>query len=746
MASIRSLISTRRFAELALAGTLFVVAGTLLHGERVDACAGFEPLIEDVTTFDPGVLGEDESALGYDPFVSGFGGGCGNCLTNAMLEDWAGYLKDAVKPADWSKLLLEAKPGELAAIAKRLAGASGTSPATFRDSSLWSAKGAGLDRLRAAVAVVELARKLEAFTSLEAYDEAQGKTVASPPTPKDLIAQAKAAMKATKDKFIAQRYAFLAVRGLFYAGDHAGLVGFVDGNRATLDGPSKDLAWRTRYYLAGSLIRTNARPRADVELARIHASYPPLAGLAAADFKPKGDGEWHAALKLAATPRERAEMWRLVGLSQDGLVATQEILKLDPKSNLVGLLLVRELARVESRGGSAAWEEAPSATDVAAQQKAYARLEQLAVAIADRPGSDRPWIANLVAGHVAAKRGDVATARTRLTRAVAQRPGDLRVASQAKASLAVGIVVSWRIDPQHEDELATAVGQLDPKFARLASVNHEIRTTLAKAYAKAGRIVDAEYLAAGTADETRAPNAKSPWESATFIQQMIARTARQSTPFERFVLAGGTFKREDLERELAMRYVREGKFVDAAKLFQIAHPTSARLGTDPFVIHIRDCHDCDHARYAHAAWTHASFTAKLVELERSARGGGETAAQSALLLGNALYNITHHGNARVVFEATHQATEDTAPAEYWYKRAYELTTKRELKAKAAYLAAKAELGALITKQQQAQPGDPDVDLVPVRWFKVLKGYKTTAYYREVLRECGTFATWSALNP
>jgi hypothetical protein len=225
---------------------------------------------------------------------------------------------------------------------------------------------------------------------------------------------------------------------------------------------------------------------------------------------------------------------------------------------------------------------------------------------------------------------------------------------------------------------------------------------------------------------------------------MIAQTARRSTPFEKFLLAG-SYERPGLEQELALRYLVDGDFAAAAQTFKTTGASSSKLGTDPFASRIVDCHACDHQRYASAPWTHASFAARLAELERTAKGTGEAAAEASLALGNALYNITHYGNARVVLADTHQATRDTRAAERWYKRAYDLSKNRELRAKAAYLAAKAELGQLITA---AEAANTNINALPIpkTWFPIVKSLAGTKYYREVLRECGHFASWARWSP
>jgi len=738
----RSIKSSARFARGALALAFVLAAGAGLRDDLADACGYSAPTIEELTTFDPAVMGDPTwDGLYYDPFTAGFGGPCAECMTRAMLADWRGYLKDAVAEADWQKVLISASQADLAALAGALAG-KGRPPAGYERSSLWKSPGTR-DRLAAAIAVVSLARRVEPHASFEAYDASGNPRTATPP-PDALLAEALAGLKASaKDPFLAQRYAFLALRVLFYKRDWAGAIAFFERGARALAGPSADLPWRARYYLAGAFAHAKKRARANLELARVHASYPPLAGAAAQDFQPMEDADWRETLKLARDAREKAQLWRLVGVKQDGVVATREIVKLDPRSPLIALLLVRELARAESKGSTAFG--APTAAELAAQRKAYQAIEQLAAAQASTPGADRPWLMELVAAHAAARRGDVAAARPRLGRATAARPGDARVAAQAKATLALALAIDGKLNAASEQELARLITELPPAFGRLPAVKGEVRGSLALAYARAGRFVEAELLRPGVVNDPalRRPG-KPAWEDPAFIKQMIAQAGKRATPFERFLLDGGD-PRPAFERELALRYLLDGDFAAAAQTFKTTKATSDKLGTDPFVIHIVDCHDCDHQRYASAPWTHGSLAARLAELDKTAQGTGDAAAEASLAIGNALYNITYYGNARVVLAESHFATTDTRDAEKWYKRAYDLAKSRELKAKAAYLASKAELGRLINAAGGPTNG-PMTLPVPRTWFPAVKKLSDTKYYREVLRECGHFAAWARARP
>ena len=729
MAPTASTKPSRRLAStIALATTAIVTGNVAVHDQRADACGWSGPLIEDLTTFDPAVADERGGpGLQYDPFVAGFGGPCDDCARTAMAADWGAYFGGAITAADWDKVLLTASAKELAALRAAVAGGGQAPRGLEATATAVAGRTSMREQVVRAIDYVTLARATEAYASFEAAAPSAAEV-------KRLKALAtvgeKAAAKAG-DAFLAQRFAFQQVRLAFYARDWQGTIGAFDARAAALAKPSTDLAGRARYYAAGALRQQGDLARANLELARVHAAAPSLAGVAAQDFQPMEDKDWKATLAMAKDVREKTELWRLVGLKLDGLGAAQEIIKLDPTSDLLGLLVVRELARLESTA-SGTWGT-PQPAAIATSAKTAATLEQLATTIAATTGAARPWLMQLVAGHLAARRGDLKAARDRLAAAQQARPNDPRVADQARASLALAIAHSGALGGSLGDELARTMTKVGGDFGRRGALILEVRGRLADAALKAGRPVDAEFLRPDGSNATR-------WNDAAFLKQLIARANKNATAFDRFV-TGGSYTRAQLEQELALRNLLDGKFADAAKAFASKRAASSSLGTDPFVTHIVDCHDCDHATYGSAPWTHATMVARMAALVKRANGKGQPAAEAALELGNAFYNMTWYGNARVVLEGTHQTTRDTAMAARWYKRAYEQGKRREFKAQAAFYAAKAELQALITKQYQPYE-EATVLPVPTTWYPVVKTFSDTQYYQEVLRECGAFAAWA----
>lgn len=735
MVSMPSITSIARFTSLA---ALTVVVGARLRDQPAAACAGGEVDIAEMTTFDPHVLGSDTwDGLFYDPFHEAYGGSCPDCGEKAMLADWQGYLGTDVDPVLWKKVLEEAPPATLVAILRRFDSDKAPTPAGFAP---LFARPSARAKLRASVDFVKLARTLEPFASL---DPGQVKGT----MPADLVLQAKAGM--SRDAFLAQRYAYLALRAQFYAKQFNGARMFYETSRTQLAGPSTDLAWRARYFYAGTLKRGGQLARANYELARVAANAPSVAGSASRDFQPVEQTDWLKTLAFATSTREKTELWRLAGVHGDGIVAIGEIRKLDPTSPMIALLLLRELAKAESLS-ERTFESPPTGATRSAQAKALATVETIAKELALTPGADRPWLMELVQGHIAARRGDLPTARVHIQRAIVEHPGDSLAASQARASLAMAMAVNWRINPAAENELAQAMAGIDKdSFQRHVTVKRNVRHLLAQAYLKANREVDAEFLEPGTldgSDELGRSTRTSSWQKAGFLNDMLVRTGRTSTDFDRFVLDSAITK-DMLERELAMRLVVDGRY-DAARDVLRQYPKSSQLlHTDPFKMRNVDCHDCDHEKYDKAPWTHASVIAHIIDLEKLARGTGEGAAQASLELGNALYNLTHFGNARVFLGDTHQTTSDTASAERWYKRAFDLTKDRELKAKAAFYAAKCELGGMLVAREAHPDNLNDAGIpTPTKWFAIEKTLADTRYYKEVLRECSNLSAYVLTPP
>jgi hypothetical protein len=97
----------------------------------------------------------------------------------------------------------------------------------------------------------------------------------------------------------------------------------------------------------------------------------------------------------------------------------------------------------------------------------------------------------------------------------------------------------------------------------------------------------------------------------------------------------------------------------------------------------------------------------------------------------------------VVVRDSHQPYGELSAAAPWFRRAHAAATEREIKAEAAFLAAKVELMTELAKLPPYTYHEGTAMPVPKTWYPVMQGYSDTNYYGQVLAECGTFRSWVA---
>src|SRR5688500_3362991 len=104
-------LSSTRF-KWSASGPLLALGMLLLGGDgeqQARACGWSEPLMSELTTFDPAVAGEStEQGLEYNLHTWGVGARCEECERRSMLQDWRGYFSGLVDDANWEEALLRA--------------------------------------------------------------------------------------------------------------------------------------------------------------------------------------------------------------------------------------------------------------------------------------------------------------------------------------------------------------------------------------------------------------------------------------------------------------------------------------------------------------------------------------------------------------------------------------------------------------------------------------------------------------
>ena len=210
---------------------------------------------------------------------------------------------------------------------------------------------------------------------------------------------------------------------------------------------------------------------------------------------------------------------------------------------------------------------------------------------------------------------------------------------------------------------------------------------------------------------------------------------------------------EQLQELKAINELYAGNFERSVELFGLAGKVSERLlDADPFMIHIKDCHDCDFET-PHTKYTKYTFAQKMLDLSQKANSNSIEAAAASFELANGLYNMSYYGNGRMAYTTRHdnfkpypsenysqEFTLNMDLAEKYYRRAMELSSNKEFKAKAIFMASKAEQNRYYYTHDRN--GEDGVDIHPGVYFKMLKdSYADTQYYQDIIKECGYFRTY-----
>jgi hypothetical protein len=334
-----------------------------------------------------------------------------------------------------------------------------------------------------------------------------------------------------------------------------------------------------------------------------------------------------------------------------------------------------------------------------------------------------------------------------LQRAVRSAPDVPVVRAQLRASTLFTRVVSAKtIDKNAEPFFATEFRWLHG----YAAENSHWEAANLERWALA-RLSDV-YMEGG--DRTRSLMLGNTWsqiyQSPTAVDDILAVMHGAKSDFDRFLLVNYTRKEADIQELRAIHFLYAGDFAKALDSLKLAGPAATKLlNADPFVIHIRDCHSCD-AEPPYKTYTEISFAERMQLVLRIAQGRGQGAANANFELANGFYNISNYGNLRSMthftalgISAYHPGNDSFPPlnmdmAEKYYVQAANLSTDREFKAKALFMASKAE------QNRNYNLGGPEKATNPRKYFALLKdSFNDTQYYAEIIRECGYFKAYTA---
>lgn len=759
----------RNAAARHLARCALVAVALLLPLDRAHATGGED--VDDYTSFfDPQIIARPDEA---PFFLSGHTLYPWEILdeTTALpdidavnLKEWSAYLRGKVSDASLDALVYKMKLGELDKLIWALEGKpQNLSKATAALKAQLDAVGSPAQVLQA-LYYLGFAKRCEPIAQRRAAEDSwdqqkQAETAARDlETASKLLAASETQMAGVKDPFLTERYRFQRLRLMFYTGRYADAERYYAASADAFKTESS-IKYRFLSLAAGALYRQKQYARANYLYAQVFGRFPPLKRSAYLSFHPVEEADWQGCLAQARSDRERAVLWQLLGIYVDGPAAIERIYALAPGSDLLPLLLVREVNKAERDWSENNGRRNQGARGVRSDADAVGRKRlALLKRIADERKTFKPYLWQLATGHLYALTGDTKSALAYFDLAAATlgpaQPNqkDPRAADQLRMSrLFTRIQAQKTADKALEPELAAEITWLElSKNLHAPALKGWVLSALSQLYYRAGDSIRGVLLVNDLNTDIYLSNRR--------IDELTAFLARPAkSAFDAYLTARYGHTQAQLAEVKAINDLYAGRFKSAVSLYAKAGAQIAdeKLSADPFVIHIVDCHDCDFEAKGAGTYTKATFAAKLLELSTQAERTGTDAAQASFQLASGIYNMSYYGNARDVYGTTANGNfQGPQPfnlnmqlAEKYYKRAMDLATDKEFKAKACFMAAKTEQNRYYNTHDGARgEGEgargPKKKKEPVHspvYFKLLKDtYADTRYYQEIVRECAYF--------
>ena len=760
-----------KLSALCLISALIVV----FSWEQIISCSGGDPEdIRDRSLFAPEIIRMEQFEpfflTGEDYYYSQ------NDEERTIVEDiniveWKAYFKDLLTYSQADSLVYKLSSDELTKLRKWCSGKSSDYKGGFKS----------LKENREVIPAIDyllIAREMERKAEYHYY-----RWDSSGYDKKDLgqlIPVLKEGLKNASNQYLKLRYGFQLIRAYYFTGNYEDGITYFDNTfKSKADGGS--IYFRSLGYKAGCLYKLKKYAESNLIYASLYDQYEPGRISALESFHPQEEADWKRTLELCKTNREKEILWQLFGIYADPLRGLTEINEIDPESDLLDLLLVRSvnIAEVEFLINPLYdnynlnvyyldGEDAPgimgsslhswSSIDSTSVLQLLSFIEEKAIS---KQKNKSVW--ECAAAYLHWLGGNFVQSAAWIKKAEKYAGSDRLIKGQISILKAIQRAKTLsKVTPADELDLMTILKDLEQEKLPLRSSNaiRYIRTFLREKYE-----AQSDFLMA----ELSTPNSEQFYADRDNVKQMIVLYEQKTRrPFQDYLFSGYPIGLGQLYEILAVDKMYEYDFDGAQALFnRNASAGKSELSANPFNIRIKDCHDCDHESYrvSHKIdYTKGYFADKMIELKSKGQTEKDVdeRANNYFLFANGLYNMTWYGNGRVIGvtvvdyaiassvrfsdyseeKRKFSSLFDCNEAQKYYLMAMELSTKKEFKAKCAWMAARCEHNDWLENHYGE---DGTGDFLAGMYFKMMKEkFADTKYYKDVIAECGYFCTY--LNP
>ncbi|AFK01672.1 hypothetical protein Emtol_0518 [Emticicia oligotrophica DSM 17448] len=556
-----------------------------------------------------------------------------------------------------------------------------------------------------------------------------------------------------KSLFIKERYLFQVVRLLYFNEDYTGCESFFMKNKAFFT-PNGNIYYRALGYVAAALYKRKVYSMSNYYYSLIFENCELMQETALWSFHPQEEKDFKASLFLAKNNKEKATILFMMGYLNDATRAIKEILALNINSPYLDVLLTRainiEEENILNHSVKELVDKKPNAVLIQTIQKGL---------ISPQNKKNAVW--HLALGYLYSLSNDLKNAEMQFEEAESKSTDELlkksinlyRAINKIKAQtilnekteieLLPSILLILENDTDVYLRKTMAVQWLSSRFSMIYKQQKEFLKAECWQTHSVGFYYEDDENLEKTIKFINTP-AKNDYEK--LLKKMYAFS-----------------KDRLLETQAIINVYNDNLPESIIKLESNVKAGTDTLLGDPFIIHIKDCHDCDHEADQKEKFTILSFLKRINNKKKESDRLTNVEEKAHLLfeVANAYYNITNFGNARKFYQTSiaynydvnfdyldYQSEKergmlkskiyDCQLAAIYYKKALEMSNNNEFKAMCTFMLAKCEQNEFY----RIRPKDYKGDFKAGKYFAELKtNYKQTKYYQEIIHECGYFDTY-----
>lgn len=609
-------------------------------------------------------------------------------------------------------------------------------------------------------------------------------------------------LNASKEDFFKLRYTYQVLRLAHYSSRYNDVISWY--NQYVLDDQNNSVVKNLCTALkAGALYRTGQNKEAAYLFSKVFAAGEEkrISNFLGFSWSVQKSESRDSYLSMCRNNAEKANMLAMFALNgmNGETAALQEIYKLNPAADVLEVLAVREINKLEekyltpvlnSQGGGKSlyfsWDDGAADSTVDAARKEAVALQNFLHTAAQNNTVKNNGLFETGAAYVSYILKDYTTAKKYLSAAEKMKLTQKVKDQWALTNLLVTISEKEKIDAAFEEQLLPSLQWMEEKAKKETKFNNSwsdlndwqkfyrnlMSEVLAKRYHQQNDL-HKEALCIGAADYIVKSSGEY-WNAGGIdflrnkllskdVEQLYTLLdKKQPTKFESYIMTHNVIKKATVTDFAGTAYLRDYDFENAINWFKkSADKKNAVIGTNPFIDILYDREEALPAE-ARFSTTKQAFAEEMLRLQKMAASDKANASKHLYKMALGFYNMTYYGHAWKLVQYYRSGSDgyyipDNATAfqkEYYgcfkaheyFEKAMNSSSDKNFKARCLFMMAKCSQ-KIVHQPQYSEFGTnwDKYDAAQADYFKLfkynkyfpqlVKEYGSTPFYKEVYNSC-----------